>query len=66
VNKISYPELIKEIIKSYRYATHTVSPITVGDMSQKITKAIMGNTYKSVIYNTDNSMTLIDQDSVEH
>jgi hypothetical protein len=71
MNKISYPQLVKDIADAYRNAIGSTDPITIGELANKVGEAISNGGgdsihYKSITYNEDNTITLIDNDNVEH
>ena len=70
MGKISYPQLVKNIADAYRSATNTSEPIAIGNLVYKVTEAISSShdyfIYKSIVYNEDNTITLIDNEDVEH
>lgn len=71
MSKISYPQLVKNLADAYRLATGNTEPIIIGELSNKITTAIESGTgksidYKSIVYNEDNTITLIDNENVVH
>jgi hypothetical protein len=69
MNKISYPQLVKDIADAYRNAIGSTDSITIGELANKVGEAISrGNSirYKSITYNEDNTITLIDNDDIEH
>lgn len=73
MNKISYPQLVKNIADAYRTVIGSTDPIVIGELTTKVTEAMNsgGSTgesvaYKSITYNEDNTITLIDSDDVEH
>jgi hypothetical protein len=71
MNKISYPQLVKDIADAYRNAIGSTDPITIGELANKVGEAISNGGgdsihYKSITYNEDNTITLIDNDDIEH
>ena len=71
MSKIAYTQLVKNIADSYRNATGSSELVAVGELANKIEKAIASadtsNTqYKSITYNADNTITLIDRDDAAH
>lgn len=72
MSKISYPQLIKNIANTYRNATGSTEPVVIGELTSKLAEAMnntgsgIGIEYKSIIYNEDDTITLIDADDVEH
>lgn len=71
MSKISYPQLVKDVADAVRIATDTTDLIKVGDLANIISElgAKMGDIdfwYKSITYNEDDTITLIDQNDVEH
>ena len=70
MSKISYPELVKNLADAYRTAIGSTEPIVVGELTAKVTEAMNSGgdciQYKSITYNTDNTITLIDSEDVEH
>ena len=70
MGKISYPQLVKNVADAYRESTNTSEPIAIGNLVYKITEAISSShsyfIYKSIVYNEDNTITLIDNEDVEH
>lgn len=71
MSKISYPQLVKDVADAVRVATDTTDLIKVGDLATIISElgAKMGDVdfwYKSITYNEDDTITLIDQNDVEH
>ena len=69
MSKISYPQLVKNLANAYRVAVGSTEPIVVGELTAKVTEAMGSGVsvkYKSIIYNEDNTITLIDKDEVEH
>jgi hypothetical protein len=69
MNKISYPQLVKDIADAYRNAIGSTDPITIGELANKVGETISrGNSihYKSITYNKDNTITLIDNNDIEH
>lgn len=71
MSKISYPQLVKNLADAYRVVTGTTDPIFIGELVNKITEAMMNSggmsvEYKSITYNEDNTITLIDKDDVIH
>lgn len=71
MSKISYPQLVRNIADALRIATGTTESIAVGDLTSRVTKAIgEGNgknlDYKSIVYNKDNTITLVDSENVVH
>ena len=72
MNKISYPQLIKDVADTYRDAVGSSEPVVIGELTSKLAEA-MNSTgsgldieYKSIIYNEDNTITLIDVNDIEH
>lgn len=72
MNKISYPQLIKDVADTYRDATGSLEPVVVGELTSKLAEAMSSTgsniniEYKSIVYNEDNTITLIDNEDVEH
>lgn len=70
MSKISYPQLVKDIADAYRSVTKTTEPIIVGELVAKLTEAMSDSgtniDYKSIEYNEDNTIALIDNNDVEH
>jgi hypothetical protein len=69
MNKISYPQLVKDIADAYRNAIGSTDSITIGELANKVGEAISrGNSicYKSITYNENNSITLVDEDDNIH
>jgi hypothetical protein len=73
MSKISYPQLVKNIADAYRSATNTTDPIVVGELTEKLTEAMNNSggdcdeiAYKSITYNEDDTITLIDSEDIEH
>ena len=72
MSKISYPQLVKNLADAYRTAIGSTEPIVVGELANKVTEAIGSGgggdcvQYKSITYNADNTIILIDSDDVEH
>ena len=67
--KLSYPQLIQEIADAYRIASETTDKVAVKDLPTQISQLfnrLLANTYKSIVYNEDNTVTLIDHDDQEH
>lgn len=40
MNKISYPQLLKDIADAYREATGSSEPVVIGELANKIKEAI--------------------------
>ena len=71
MSKISYPQLVKNIVDAYRYATNTTDKVLAGELVDKLIEAMLRGdgdelAYKSITYNKDHTITLIDSDDVEH
>jgi hypothetical protein len=70
MSRISYPQLVKDIADALRIATNTTEPIVVGELANKVVEAAnnsgINNEYKSITYNKDNTITLIDKNDVIH
>jgi hypothetical protein len=74
MSKISYPQVVKDVANAVRTGTDTTDLIPVGELADTILglltrmPAVGGLTvnYKSITYNDDNTITLIDTDDVEH
>jgi N-acetylneuraminic acid mutarotase len=71
MSKISYPQLVKDVADAVRIATKTTSLIPAGDLAEII--ASLGTQvgddgfwYKSITYNEDDTITLIDNNEVAH
>ncbi len=72
MSRISYPQLVKNIADAYREATDSEESVAIGELVDKLAEA-MNNAdsgisieYKSIIYNEDDTVTLIDNNNVEH
>lgn len=71
MSKISYPQLVKNIADAYRSVTNTTDLILAGELVDKLIEAMQSGdgeelAYKSITYNKDNTITLIDTDDIEH
>jgi hypothetical protein len=75
MSKISYPQLVKDVADAVRTGTKTTDLIPAGELADTILALLTRNpssgetsvvTYKSITYNDDNTVTLIDQDDIEH
>lgn len=72
MSKVSYPQVVKDVANAIRTATDTTDLIPVGGLADSIIAAIensqsgAGIEYKSVTYNDDDTITLIDTEDVEH
>ena len=70
MSKISYPQLVKNLADAYRTAIGSTDPIAIGELTTKVTEAMNSGgvsvEYKSITYNEDNTITLIDKDDVVH
>lgn len=71
MSKISYPQLVKNIADAYRSVTNTTDLILAGELVDKLIEAMQSGdgeelAYKSITYNKDHTITLIDADDVEH
>lgn len=72
MNKISYPQLIKDVADTYRDATGSLEPVVIGELTSKLAEAMSSTgsniniEYKSIVYNEDNTITLLDNEDVEH
>lgn len=70
MSKISYPQLVKNLADAYRTTTGSTEPIVIGELVTKVTEAMNGCgvsvEYKSITYNEDNTITLIDKDNIVH
>ena len=67
--KVSYPQLLQQIADAYRIASQTSDKVTVKDLPVQISQLfnrLLTNTYKSIEYNDDDTITLIDHDDVVH
>lgn len=68
MSKISYPQFVKDIADTYREATGTSEPVAVGEFTNKLTEVLSatGIIYKTITYNEDGSITLIDNNDIQH
>ena len=70
MSKISYPQLVKNLADAYRTAIGSTEPIVIGELTAKVTEAMNSGgvsvEYKSITYNEDNTITLIDKDDIVH
>jgi hypothetical protein len=67
--KVSYPQLLQEIADAYRIASETTDKVTVKELPTQISQLfnrLLCNSYKSIEYNEDNTITLIDHEDVAH
>jgi hypothetical protein len=67
--KVSYPQLLQEIADAYRIASETTDKVTVKELPTQISQLfnrLLCNSYKSIEYNEDNTITLIDHEDVVH
>jgi hypothetical protein len=73
MSKIKYTKVIKDVANAIRTVTYTEDLIPVGELADRIIAAINFRPstdtefiYKSITYNEDNTVTLVDQDDQEH
>lgn len=68
MSKISYPQLVKNLADAYRAAIGNTDPIVIGELTAKVTEAMSTGggkdvKFKSITYNEDNSITIVDNDN---
>lgn len=52
MNKISYPQLIKNIADAYRNATGSSEPVVIGELTSKLAEAMNNNNQNSIAQKT--------------
>ena len=75
MSKLKYPQIIKDVADAVRTGTNTTDLIPVGQLADTILAILSrapasgdlpGTYYTSIVYNDDDTITLIDIDGFEH